>query len=136
MSYPVCHNLELRKMFHENCIKSNYTEFNGNSASICYNPPTESEFVFGRQFIISNKFDFQCSKLITLSTFLPNIFQCNAKFLKISSQNITLKELVFLVGHKNVEKLLLSECKIANDKNEDVDLSEILALTPKIIEFE
>uniref|UniRef100_A0A914R4Q6 DUF38 domain-containing protein n=1 Tax=Panagrolaimus davidi TaxID=227884 RepID=A0A914R4Q6_9BILA len=137
--YPVCYNVEIRQ---ETCnnnvyktININYTEFIKNSATIFYNPPFP-DLVFGRKFIISNTFHYHHPDKLILSTFLSNIFQCNAKHLRISYQDFTLKEFKFLVGHGNVEILSLREANPVNDKNEAVELQEILHLTPKIIEFE
>uniref|UniRef100_A0A914P4X6 Uncharacterized protein n=1 Tax=Panagrolaimus davidi TaxID=227884 RepID=A0A914P4X6_9BILA len=92
---------------------------------------------FDRKFIISNTFHcFHGSDKLMLSKFLPNIFQCNIKHLRIDKQNFTFKEYEFLVGYGNVETLTMQNVELINDKKEIIELQEILILTPKIIEFD
>uniref|UniRef100_A0A914Q621 Uncharacterized protein n=1 Tax=Panagrolaimus davidi TaxID=227884 RepID=A0A914Q621_9BILA len=62
-------------------------------------------------------------------------FQCDAKFIDICDQDISEKELKFLVGHGNVEKIELWDCEILKENGQLMVTEEILALLPKIRSF-
>ena len=71
-----------------------------------------------------------------MQKFLPNIYQCHAKYLRIEKQKLTFEELKFLTEKKNVEGFYLTGVDILNEKKEKVLLEEIFELMPKIIDFE
>uniref|UniRef100_A0A914YMK4 Uncharacterized protein n=1 Tax=Panagrolaimus superbus TaxID=310955 RepID=A0A914YMK4_9BILA len=67
-----------------------------------------------------------------LSKFIPKMFKCDAKYISIVNQNLTFKELQFLIGHGNVVDLSLSEVHIIDgDNKKEVVIEDIIKLIPK-----
>uniref|UniRef100_A0AC35GLI5 Uncharacterized protein n=1 Tax=Panagrolaimus sp. PS1159 TaxID=55785 RepID=A0AC35GLI5_9BILA len=64
-----------------------------------------------------------------LTEFIPKIYKCNVRFLKICLQNLSIKDFDFLV--ENVEKFVSFDSTIRR-KNEILSITEIIDRMPKL----
>uniref|UniRef100_A0A914RAE1 Uncharacterized protein n=1 Tax=Panagrolaimus davidi TaxID=227884 RepID=A0A914RAE1_9BILA len=69
-----------------------------------------------------------------LSRFIPKIYRCSAKYISISKQKLSNKELTILLGHGNVEELCFSKIKDSSDNYLIVE--NVLKMLPKIKRFD
>uniref|UniRef100_A0A914P9G0 Uncharacterized protein n=1 Tax=Panagrolaimus davidi TaxID=227884 RepID=A0A914P9G0_9BILA len=67
-----------------------------------------------------------------LIDFLPKFYRCEAKFICLSSVNLSFDELKFLIGHGGVIHLNIYCCILKDEKNEDVALEKIMELLPNV----
>uniref|UniRef100_A0AC34FQW3 DUF38 domain-containing protein n=1 Tax=Panagrolaimus sp. ES5 TaxID=591445 RepID=A0AC34FQW3_9BILA len=67
-----------------------------------------------------------------LSDFIPKMFRCDAKYISIANQDLTFKELKFLIGHGNVVDLYLLEVKTIDEQNKEIAVEDVLKLVPKV----
>uniref|UniRef100_A0AC34FTL6 Uncharacterized protein n=1 Tax=Panagrolaimus sp. ES5 TaxID=591445 RepID=A0AC34FTL6_9BILA len=78
-------------------------------------------------------FNFSVTDPTALSAFIPKILKCNAKFVDLKCQNLTLDEIKVIIGHGNVEEILLHKVTVFDKINQrNIPIEEILRLTPKL----
>uniref|UniRef100_A0A914QJ35 Uncharacterized protein n=1 Tax=Panagrolaimus davidi TaxID=227884 RepID=A0A914QJ35_9BILA len=109
------------------------------SISSLNSPPFNKKNIYISNVLIFHDASFSntpCSSKLS-ETIKNNIFQCDAKFIDISNQNLSVKEFQFLVGHGNVKYLVLDNIHIfENSENDDkMALEEIFKMTPKLEYF-
>uniref|UniRef100_A0AC34FI76 Uncharacterized protein n=1 Tax=Panagrolaimus sp. ES5 TaxID=591445 RepID=A0AC34FI76_9BILA len=97
----------------------------------------------------NNPFDFEAVEPVTIQldelppkefpclseVIRDKIYQCDARFIDICDQEISVKEFKFLVGHGMVEKIELWDCEIKKENGDLMMVEEILALLPNVRSF-
>uniref|UniRef100_A0AC34FQU1 F-box domain-containing protein n=1 Tax=Panagrolaimus sp. ES5 TaxID=591445 RepID=A0AC34FQU1_9BILA len=67
-----------------------------------------------------------------MSSFIPRIYQCDAKFIRFWNQNLSFNELKFLIGSGNVVEMKLKNCEIKDSDANYIDLEKIMEFLPNI----
>uniref|UniRef100_A0A914Z7S4 Uncharacterized protein n=1 Tax=Panagrolaimus superbus TaxID=310955 RepID=A0A914Z7S4_9BILA len=89
-----------------------------------------------KKWNITTILNFNHSDPHMLSNFIKTSFcQCNARYITLSNQMLSMKEFMFLVSHEKVEKLKLFETFVVKENNEYLSLEEILKFVPQIRSF-
>uniref|UniRef100_A0A914Q3X4 Uncharacterized protein n=1 Tax=Panagrolaimus davidi TaxID=227884 RepID=A0A914Q3X4_9BILA len=89
---------------------------------------TLTEVNFNNIYILSN---FYYDHEIPLRNLIPKLYKCDAKYININSQKLTINELKFFIGHGNVVDLQFCRLKVIDGSGEHLFLEDILAFTPK-----
>jgi hypothetical protein len=72
------------------------------------------------------------SNPLALSSIIPKLYRCDASFLNIYGQNLTMNELKFLIGHGNVIEMEFTEVNISDENGKPVLIENVLQMTPKL----
>jgi hypothetical protein len=67
-----------------------------------------------------------------MSSIIPKLSRCDAKYIYFHNQNLSFNELKFLIHHGKVIELKLKNCKIKDVNDELVDVEKIMAYLPNI----
>uniref|UniRef100_A0AC34G3G2 F-box domain-containing protein n=1 Tax=Panagrolaimus sp. ES5 TaxID=591445 RepID=A0AC34G3G2_9BILA len=67
-----------------------------------------------------------------ISNIIPRLSKCEAKYLNLCGQNVTFKELKFLIQHGGVLRLSITHGEIKEEKNELVDYVKIMEYLPNV----
>uniref|UniRef100_A0AC34FCI4 F-box domain-containing protein n=1 Tax=Panagrolaimus sp. ES5 TaxID=591445 RepID=A0AC34FCI4_9BILA len=127
---PICYSIE---------VPTKETKFNNEIVTLnpkdTVSPPIKNYYL--TTSLLAQNFGGKDETRLFLSTFvIPQLSQCDAKYVKIGYQKLTFKELKFLIGSGNVEVLELFDTKIIGDNNEDVPLEDIIKWVPRIRQFQ
>uniref|UniRef100_A0A914Q917 Uncharacterized protein n=1 Tax=Panagrolaimus davidi TaxID=227884 RepID=A0A914Q917_9BILA len=71
-----------------------------------------------------------------ISSLIPHLFRCEAKYLLIFNQSLSFDEVKFLIAHGNVVEFHLPKSKILDENGQYVHLEEIMKYLPNIEELE
>uniref|UniRef100_A0AC34FUC2 Uncharacterized protein n=1 Tax=Panagrolaimus sp. ES5 TaxID=591445 RepID=A0AC34FUC2_9BILA len=110
------------------------TNFKAESLSLKYKEKRETflskTFIFGSIIAKTDGFHFIPSDFI--SSCIPFLFQCTAKHIRLENQNLSFKELIFLIGSGNTVQFTMTSGKIIDENGKFVDLEKILEMLPNI----
>uniref|UniRef100_A0A914Z283 Ycf80 n=1 Tax=Panagrolaimus superbus TaxID=310955 RepID=A0A914Z283_9BILA len=127
---PICYSIEVLPT-KETKFKNEILLVNPNDT---VSPPINNFYL--TTSLLAHNFGENENQAYFISSIIPRIFQCDAKYIKIGYQKLTFNELKFFIGSGNVEVLELFDTKIANEKAENVPLEEVMKLVPNIRHFE
>uniref|UniRef100_A0A914PM61 T-box domain-containing protein n=1 Tax=Panagrolaimus davidi TaxID=227884 RepID=A0A914PM61_9BILA len=70
-----------------------------------------------------------------ISSLIPHLFRCEAKYLHICDQSLSFDEVKFLIEHGNVVEFHLSTSTILDENGQYVHLEEIMKYLPNVEEL-
>uniref|UniRef100_A0AC34G1Y4 Uncharacterized protein n=1 Tax=Panagrolaimus sp. ES5 TaxID=591445 RepID=A0AC34G1Y4_9BILA len=128
---PICYRLEVspyvipqESMRTFNCFTETF------HSTLSFNNYSMLDKFYVTTVLRSINYESNNSRL--LSNIISRFYQCDAKYITISDQNLSFEELQFLIGHGNVIKLDCQNVKIEYSENQPVILEDIMALLPNI----
>uniref|UniRef100_A0A914PSB8 Uncharacterized protein n=1 Tax=Panagrolaimus davidi TaxID=227884 RepID=A0A914PSB8_9BILA len=119
-----------------------------NPTPICYRLETGSETRFNNEmltlvdsanpnFYLKSTYITGCIRIFVsntsfLSSLIPRLYSCKAKYIKIRYQQLSFDELKFLIQHGGVIDLFANDCEIKDANGDYIDLEKIMAFLPNI----
>uniref|UniRef100_A0A914Q686 Uncharacterized protein n=1 Tax=Panagrolaimus davidi TaxID=227884 RepID=A0A914Q686_9BILA len=126
---PICYSL----------VKKNGTKFDDENLTLDYladpNLFLKNTYVTGNLF--ANLCAWRGSHPVLMnrrfvSNLIPRLYRCEAKYIHLTDQELSYKELLFLVEHGGVVDFRSHGCKIVDENGKHIDLEKYMEYLPKV----
>uniref|UniRef100_A0AC34FLU3 Uncharacterized protein n=1 Tax=Panagrolaimus sp. ES5 TaxID=591445 RepID=A0AC34FLU3_9BILA len=106
-----------------------WATFDIEEEALIFHSNTMKEVHFNNLYIMTR---FHYHHNIPLCSLIPKLYKCDAKYIDISDEQLTMDEFKFFIGHGNVNDLRFCRLKITDGNGEQLFVEDILAFTPKL----
>uniref|UniRef100_A0A914PE09 Uncharacterized protein n=1 Tax=Panagrolaimus davidi TaxID=227884 RepID=A0A914PE09_9BILA len=125
---PICYSL----------VKKNGTKFDDENLTLDY--LADPNLFLKNTYVTGNLFADLCASwdhpnLMNrrfVSNLIPRLYRCEAKYIHLTNQDLSFKELQFLIKHGGVIDFRSRRCKIVDENDEHINLENYMKYLPKV----
>uniref|UniRef100_A0AC35GN49 Uncharacterized protein n=1 Tax=Panagrolaimus sp. PS1159 TaxID=55785 RepID=A0AC35GN49_9BILA len=129
---PICYGLSKR---YQTSFKKENLDLSRLSNPIMF---VKNTFITGRIVAVRRntvKLSANDPERLFISSLIPHLFRCEAKYLSIVDQSLSFDEVKFLISHGNVVEFCLPDSTILDECGQYVHLEEIMKYLPNVEEL-